>query len=114
MEGQVRGQNKRDRHAINQSALYRLASHRRLAEQLRISVADLRKLRHSDQLYKEFDVPKKSAGVRRVENPSRPLKRVQARIARLLARIEPPGYLYCPVKARSYVSNAAQHRHNRA
>src|SRR3546814_14941861 len=31
----------------------------------------------------------------------------------MLARIEPPSFLFCPVKGRCYVSNAARHRGNR-
>jgi hypothetical protein len=41
------------------------------------------------------------------------LKIVQARLARRLSAIRPPDYLYCPVKGRCYVSNAAQHVGNR-
>jgi hypothetical protein len=72
-------------------------------------VAALRRIARSDGLYKEFDLPKKSGGTRHVENPSRQLKLTQRRLARILSRIEPPDYLFCPVKGRSYVSNAAAH-----
>jgi hypothetical protein len=41
------------------------------------------------------------------------LKVAQARIASLLTRIRPADYLFCPAKKRCYVTNAAQHRHNR-
>ncbi|MBK6467314.1 MAG: RNA-directed DNA polymerase [Rhodobacter sp.] len=37
------------------------------------------------------------------------MKAVQSRIATLLARIQPPDFLFSPVKGRSYVDNAAQH-----
>jgi hypothetical protein len=40
------------------------------------------------------------------------LKIVQATLAKLLTRIEPPDYLFCPVKGRDYIKNAAQHRGN--
>jgi len=82
---------------------------------LGISLGELRKLSASDdRLYSEFDTPKKSGvGVRHVENPCRPLKRVQAKIARVLAHISPPDFLFCPVKKRCYVTNAAAHRENR-
>lgn len=49
-----------------------------------------------------------------MENPDRALKLAQGKIARQLCRIAPPQYLYCPVKGRSYVSNAARHIGNRA
>lgn len=64
-------------------------------------------------MYAEFVKPKKNGGTRLVENPARELKLVQARLARLLMRIAPPDYLFCPVKGRSYVSNAARHRGQR-
>src|SRR3546814_743999 len=63
--------------------------------------------------YRQFEIEKKSGGKRPVEDPVAPLKRVQGRIAKMLARIEPPSFLFCPVKGRCYVSNAARHRGNR-
>lgn len=63
--------------------------------------------------YHEFDIAKKGGGTRRVENPAAPLKAVQAKIAKFLAAIDPPDFLFCPVKGRSYVSNAATHRASR-
>ena len=63
--------------------------------------------------YRQFEIEKKSGGKRPVEDPIAPLKRVQSRIAKMLARIEPPPFLFCPVKGRCYVSNAARHRGSR-
>jgi len=101
-------------HALNQSQLYKLRSRSKLASMLGVTAAELRGLATGDALYSEFDIPKKSGeGVRHVENPCRGLKRVQAKLARLLARIEPPEFLFCPVKKRCYVTNAAAHRGNR-
>jgi hypothetical protein len=98
----------------DQSPLFRLRSKRRLAKLLRVDLPELRRLaRQSDTLYTEFEVDKKSGGKRGVENPRRALKLVQARISRLLCRIAPPDYLFCPVKGRCYVRNAAQHRGQR-
>lgn len=114
MENAAPNENRKPRYPISQSPLYRLRSHRKLSELLGVPTSDLRRLRHCEQMYTEFDIPKKAGGSRHVENPARKLKRVQARIARLLSRIEPPDYLYCPVKGRSYISNASQHRGNRA
>jgi retron-type reverse transcriptase len=100
-------------YALQQSPLYMLSNHRKLATLLGVSPPDLRKLGHSDAGYREFDIPKKTGGTRHVENPPRSLKLVQARLSRLLSRIGAPDYLFCPVKGRSYVNNAAQHRNNR-
>jgi retron-type reverse transcriptase len=73
----------------------------------------LKALLHRPDLYTEFEVLKKNGGKRLVENPKRELKIVQKRLARILGKISPPDYLFCPVKGRSYVTNAACHRHNR-
>jgi retron-type reverse transcriptase len=105
---------KRKTYPLHQSPLFKLRSKKRLAALLHISTADLRLLaRQADSLYAEFSVPKKNGGTRGVENPRRNLKLVQARLARLLGRIAPPDYLFCPVKGRCYVTNAAQHRGQR-
>lgn len=104
----------RKRYVLNQSPLYKLRNRKRLARLLDLSAMELRALcDNADSLYSEFDVPKKSGGVRGVENPRRQLKIAQANIARLLGRIAPPDYLFCPVKGRCYVTNAAQHRGQR-
>lgn len=104
---------KRRTHPLDQSSFYKLGSRSKLCRLLDITHAELRAISKGDMLYREFDIPKKSGGVRHVENPDRPLKLVQARIARRLAAITPPDYLYCPVKGRCYVSNAARHLGNR-
>ncbi len=100
-------------HPLDQSPLYKLRSRSKLARLLGVTNAELKSLCGGDILYTEFDIPKKTGGVRHVENPRRGLKLVQARLARRLARITPPDFLFCPVKGRCYVSNAAQHIGNR-
>jgi hypothetical protein len=104
----------RSTYPLNQSPLYKMVSRSKLAALLGVSGADLRLVSVGDALYSEFDIPKKSGnGVRHVENPCKPLKRVQARLAKVLSRINPPEFLFCPVKRRCYVTNAAAHRGNR-
>lgn len=98
---------------LNQSQLYRLTSPRRLAAVLGLEEATLRAMAVGPDRYRQFSIEKKSGGSRPVEDPVAPLKRVQGRIAKMLARIEPPAFLFCPVKGRCYVSNAARHREAR-
>jgi hypothetical protein len=98
---------------LSQSPLFKLGSRSKLARLLGVTPGALRALAAGDGLYTEFEVEKKSGGKRSVENPCRPLKLAQAKIARLLGRIEPPDFLFCPVKRRCYVTNAAAHRHSR-
>ena len=107
-------QSNHSRYALDQSPLYKLSSRKKLAQLLRVDVGELQTLsKQADRLYKEFSVPKKSGGLRDVENPARQLKLVQAQLARWLTRISPPDYLFCPVKGRCYVTNAARHRGQR-
>lgn len=101
------------RYDLNQSPLYKLGNRSKLARLLGLSLRELELLTVGDSLYTEFEIPKKTGGVRHVENPCKSLKLVQAKIARILARITPPDFLYCPVKGRCYVSNAAVHRDGR-
>lgn len=102
------------RHRLDQSPFYMLRSKRKLADLLRISQAEMRQMcGTANQAYREFAVAKKDGNKRTVEDPARKLKLVQARVARQLGKITPPNYLFCPVKGRCYVSNAAQHRGNR-
>jgi len=108
-------QNDIKRYVLNQSPFYRLSNRKKLAALLRIDTCELRLLsKQADNLYKKFSVPKKNGGTRGVENPARQLKLVQARLARWLTRVDPPDYLFCPVKGRCYVGNAARHRGQRA
>lgn len=98
---------------LNQSQLYKLTSPRRLADVLGLDEAELRAMAIGPDRYRQFEIEKKGGGKRPVEDPIAPLKRVQGRVAKMLARIEPPDFLFCPVKGRCYVSNAARHRGNR-
>lgn len=98
---------------LHQSQLYKLTSPRRLANVLGLGEAELRAMAIGPDRYRQFEIKKKGGGTRPVEDPVAPLKRAQSRIAKMLARIEPPAFLFCPVKGRCYVSNAAQHRASR-
>jgi hypothetical protein len=100
---------------LDQSPLFRLRSRSRLCRLLSIDGRMLRHLsKHAEGLYREKDVPKRdSQKLRHIEDPHRGLKIVQTRLSKLLSRITPPDYLFCPVKGRDYIRNAAQHRGNR-
>lgn len=99
--------------ALHQSRLYKVSSPERLAKALGTSLASLRELCALDRRYREFDIPKAGGKLRHCEDPVPALKVVHGRIALALSQIEAPEFLYCPVKGRSYISNAAAHRHNR-
>ena len=102
------------RYPLDQSPIYKLANRKRLAVLLGTTPGTLQRLaRDADTLYSEFTVPKKTGGVRDVENPAHELKLIQGKLASWLGRIAPPDYLFCPVKGRCYVKNAAHHRGQR-
>jgi len=98
---------------LNQSRLFKVSSPAKLAQVLGLNDEALSLLIARADDYHEFDIAKKGGGARHVEHPAAPLKAIQARIAKFLAAIDPPDFLFCPVKGRCYVSNAASHRSNR-
>jgi len=101
---------RRKTYPLNQSPLYKLRNHRRLAELLKIESKGLHELsRSGGTRYATWTDINPSGKARIIESPYPRLKRVQARLAELLSLIEPPDFLTCPVKGRSYVSNARQH-----
>lgn len=100
--------------ALNQSRLYKASSPNRLAKMLGTSEGQLRELCALEVRYREFDAPKPNGKTRHCEDPVPPLKALHGRIAKALSQIEAPEFLFCPVKGRCYVSNAAAHRQSRA
>jgi hypothetical protein len=97
-------------HPIKQSPLHKLGNHRRLAAILRVDSKTLRRLaRIGGTGYSEWDEISETGKTRHIENPKPGLKRAQARLATLLGMIEAPDFLTCPVKGRSYVTNARHH-----
>lgn len=102
---------KSGRYSFDQSPFYKLRSKARLASILKISLSELKsQLETVDGDYFKFDLTNSKGKKRRIEEPKPKLKRIHKRIEDLLNRIFPPDYLFCPVKRRSYVSNAVQHR----
>jgi retron-type reverse transcriptase len=103
-------QNKKKLYPINQSPFFRLRSRRRLARLLYINLPFLEQLAKDTAAYHEWDdLDEDSGKVRHIENPQPRLKKVQGRITKLLGTIEPPDFLFCPAKRRSFVSNAKRH-----
>jgi hypothetical protein len=51
--------------------------------------------------------------IRTLQEPRGDLRPIHSYVSRALSRIEPPDFLYCPVKLRSYVSNAKQHANSK-
>lgn len=100
-------------HTLDQSPLYKLRTRKKLADLLQITLLQLHQIVDFETVYREREIEtKKSNGkikVRLTQEPRGSLRTVHERMKRLLSRIEPPGFLFCPVKRRSYVDNAAAH-----
>ena len=95
---------------LSQSPFFKLSTRKRLASILCVSTEELKQLsKSSRKMYSVWTETNAKGKERLIENPSKPLKRVQRRVAKLLGAITPPPYLYCPVKKRCYISNAARH-----
>ncbi len=107
------------RYAANSSPLFGLSSKKKLAELLKIELADLKFLsRFGEDNFKIWSTRQKRvdeiAGFparksRVVQQPKVVLSVIHRRIAELLARIERPLYLHSATKGCSYLTNALVH-----
>lgn len=104
-------------HKINQSALYKVTSPRKLSNVLNRTEGDLDLILKSDENYREFTLleehnpfSQKRKKARLVQTPNKELRSVHERILKLLQRIEFPDYAHAGVKKRSYRSNAQAHQ----
>lgn len=106
----------RKSYALDQCALYKLGSKKRLAHILDVDVSELRHLSADDGNFEVFELKAEECeftGLKRkarwVQNPVPDLKSVLSRIAKLLARIQPPDFCHGATPGRSYRSNAQAH-----
>ncbi|ULJ77776.1 reverse transcriptase family protein [Rhizobium sp. C104] len=116
-------------HKIEDSALFNVSTRKKLANVLMCSLPLLKAVEGLDVRYKkrwkrkDSDTapwltqpppPDQATQYRPIDIPVDQLKKLQARIADLLSRIETPPFLCSPVKGVSYVDNAGRHVNNRA
>lgn len=102
---------------INQSALYKVGSKKRLAKILATSLDKILLLSASTDNYKIFCLPEevcqftqKIQKARWVQEPKRQLRSIHERIQKLLKSITHPDYTHAVVKGRSYRTNASAHK----
>ena len=112
------------RYPLKDCAFYKLRSRKKMAKFLFTSESAIQDLLKREDLYKRKWKHKKlddkwlnhqpkgeeSKNYRPIDIPTHKLKAIQSRIAELLIKIEPPEYLFSPVKRRSYVDNAQYHQ----
>lgn len=96
-------------YTLDQCALYSLKTKPQLASRIGRAAKFIKNRANKPDLYRIWNESKKSGGSRTIEAPREDLKAIQKRIADLLQRVLPPGYLFSPVKGRSYVENAIAH-----
>lgn len=97
------------RYSLDRSPFYKLTTRRKLAILLGMSERDLQTRYNDPNGYQRWDQTDAKGKVRSIQCPRQALRRIHERVRDLLMRIEPPGFLFCPVKRRSYVANAAHH-----
>lgn len=100
------------RHPLNQSRLYSIQSRAKLAALFGHTRQTLDALLKVERPYTHPEIVVERNGKRKtrtVNEPRGQLRAVHNVVAKFLGRVEPPDYLFCPVKARSYVQNAAHH-----
>lgn len=108
----MRGRDKR--YPIDQCALYRCTTKKRLFKLLQTSSGKYSELKSATDLYRPMIKEKKNGEPRIVYAPRYDLKRIQKRISELLMRLDPPDFLMSPVRGRSFIDNAAIHRDAKA
>jgi len=95
---------------IDQCALFKLHSKRKLSTILGTSLPKLlRLIEQGDENYHQFEITPTGRKPRTVQHPKDQLQRVHTRLFNLLRRVTPPAYLHSGVKGRSYVTNAKSH-----
>lgn len=99
---------------LNQCALYKCQTRKKLFELLQTTPTKLKELRAAPRLYHPLKKEKKDGTFREVLAPRGDLKRLQKRVSELLLRVATPDYLMAPVRGRSNIDNAARHKNSRA
>lgn len=93
---------------LNQCALFKLRTKRRLATVLHRSQKHLQKLANGANNYRIWTETDSCGKARRIEHPTPPVFAVHVRVADLLRRVSPPDYLFS-APGRSAIDNARQH-----
>lgn len=99
-------------HPLNQSPLYSIQSRAKLAEFFGLTQTKLHEVLDNPISYSDRAIEILRNGKRKtrtIQEPRGHLRPIHEKIARTLSRVQPPDFLFCPVRGRSYVDNAARH-----
>ena len=101
-----------NRHPLHQSRLYAVHSRAKLAALFGLTRATLDAVLAEERPFSQRTIEIVRNGktkVRVIQEPRGNVRQIHVVVRKMLTRIEPPEFLFCPVKRRSYVSNAALH-----
>jgi hypothetical protein len=101
-----------NRHPLHQSRLYGVQSRAKLAAFFGLTRVTLDAILAEERPFSQRTAEITRNGktkVRVIQEPRGNLRPIHIVVRKMLSRIEPPEFLFCPVKQRSYVSNAALH-----
>lgn len=101
------------RYNINQCALYKCRSKKRLARLLRTTNDELNKVSELIQQYRSFTMGKKNGGERKITAPPEGLKKIQKRILKLFVSVERPAWLISGERGKCYIDNGKYHQHSK-
>jgi hypothetical protein len=99
-------------HEPHQSQFYKIKSRAKLATLFGLTRKTLDAVVAMDRPYSRRQVEQVRNGkakTRNIQQPRAALRNIHIVVRKALPRIQPPDFLFCPVKRRSFVSNAAQH-----
>lgn len=97
------------KYPLDQCALYKCSTRKRLETILTIEHGGLRHIQHAIK-YRSFEIDKNNSVEKRtITAPDATLKRIQKRILFLLQRIERPEWLISGEKGKSYLDNGKSH-----
>lgn len=98
-------------HNINQSALYKCKSKKRLAGILQCDIKNLKDITYNiKEYYYVFSSDKKNSSEKRtITAPGKNLKKLQKRVLKLLNKVEKPEWLMSSTIGKSYIDNAKYH-----
>lgn len=99
----------KSKYPIDQCALYKCGSKKRLESILTIETGGLKDIQYAIR-YRSFEIAKKhSPEKRKITAPELTLKAVQSRILALLQRIERPAWLISGERGKCYIDNGRAH-----
>ncbi|MBW4092463.1 MAG: RNA-directed DNA polymerase [Proteobacteria bacterium] len=101
-----------NRHPLHQSRLYAVQSRAKLAALFGLTRVTLHAVLAEERPFslRATEITRNGKTKARViQEPRGNLRPIHIVVRKMLTRIEPPEFLFCPVKQRSYVSNAALH-----